>query len=174
MWNGSLLTGRLCTTAGDQFTALYISNECTKWRMASSWRWSCSDPSQFCRHECALFDDRKHFDNKNEQTIIRQRANVTRPHSSRNSNDRTYLQPLPNNEAWASKLVRWKNVTPVMLMTYVNDWPCSRDEARIPVCRLYRDVRAEQVRDKPVTSPLVQIPLRRLPRNCGEISGKSA
>ena len=33
-------------------------------------------------------------------------------------------------------------------------------KAQIPLCRLPRDVR-----DKPVTSPLAQIPSRRLPRN---------
>jgi len=47
------------------------------------------------------------------------------------------------------------------------DWSVSPEiEARlprngqIPLCRLPRDVR-----DEPVTSPLAQIPLRRLPRN---------
>jgi len=48
---------------------------------------------------------------------------------------------------------------------------------QIPLCRLARDVR-----DKPVTSPLAQIPLRQLPRNFpgrklprpGKFLGKSA
>jgi len=39
-----------------------------------------------------------------------------------------------------------------------------RREAQIPLCRLPRDD-SRQVREKPATSPLVQIPLRRLPRN---------
>jgi len=48
-------------------------------------------------------------------------------------------------------------------------------KAQIPLCRLPRGRRSRQVRDKPVTSPLAQIPLRRLSRNFpGEVSRKSA